>query len=179
MPLSLPRQFNSDGLLPVGDYELTLQELRSSMLVVGPQPTAPDWDMDHRRYLVDQLSILVDQLWQVGITQIYADGSFARDKPHPNDIDGYFVCDKRDYASGMGAPRRRAAPRSCPCRRAAGVDEDAWGRRRERGVGRRVFLDTPTIHATMVLGGGRASSSSSAGGARRGCTALHEKWSAG
>ena len=35
MPLSLPRQFNSDGLLPVGDYELTLQELRSSMLVVG------------------------------------------------------------------------------------------------------------------------------------------------
>ena len=97
------------------------------MLVVGPQPTAPDWDMDHRRYLVDQLSILVDQLWQVGITQIYADGSFVRDKPHPNDIDGYFVCDKRDYASGMGAPRRRAAPRSCPCRRAAGVDEDARG----------------------------------------------------
>jgi len=100
MPISLPRQFNSDGLLPVGDYELTLQELRSSMLVVGPQPTLPDWDMDRRRYLVDQLSILVDQLWQVGITQIYADGSFARDKPHPNDIDGYFVCDKRDYASG-------------------------------------------------------------------------------
>jgi len=101
MPLSLPSAFNADGLLPVGDYELTMQELRSSMLVVGPQPAVLDWDVDHRRFLVDQLGILVDQLWQVGITDIYIDGSFARDKPHPNDIDGYFVCNRRDIASGM------------------------------------------------------------------------------
>lgn len=28
------------------------------------------------------------------------DGSFAEDKDHPNDIDGYFVCDLRHLASG-------------------------------------------------------------------------------
>jgi hypothetical protein len=35
---------------------------------------------------------MVHQLWQVGIQEIYVDGSFAEDKYHPNDIDGYFVC---------------------------------------------------------------------------------------
>ena len=28
------------------------------------------------------------------------DGSFAEDKDHPNDIDGYFVCDLLDFATG-------------------------------------------------------------------------------
>jgi hypothetical protein len=41
---------------------------------------------------VDNLEILTRQLWQVGITEVFADGSFAEDKDHPNDIDGYFVC---------------------------------------------------------------------------------------
>lgn len=40
------------------------------------------------------------QLWAVGVTEIFADGSFVEDKDHPNDIDGYFECDLRQFASG-------------------------------------------------------------------------------
>ena len=39
------------------------------------------------------LSSLTHQLWKVGVRDVFADGSFAEDKDHPNDIDGYFVCD--------------------------------------------------------------------------------------
>jgi len=49
-------------------------------------------------------------------------------------------------------------------------------------MGARVFLDTPALHATMVLVVGRASYGGGApvGEAReRRCTALHEKWAAG
>jgi hypothetical protein len=51
-------------------------------------------------HLVDNLEILTRQLWQVGIREVYADGSFAEDKDHPNDIDGYFVCDLIQLSSG-------------------------------------------------------------------------------
>jgi hypothetical protein len=44
---------------------------------------------------------LARQLWQVGIYEIFADGSFVEDKDHPNDIDGYFVCDLKSLASGL------------------------------------------------------------------------------
>ncbi len=37
---------------------------------------------------------------QVGVAEIFVDGSFVEDKEHPNDIDGYFVCDLRELASG-------------------------------------------------------------------------------
>jgi len=37
---------------------------------------------------------------QVGIKDIYVDGSFVEDKAHPNDIDGYFVCNLSFLASG-------------------------------------------------------------------------------
>lgn len=36
----------------------------------------------------------------MGATEIFIDGSFATNKPHPNDIDGYFVCDLKRIASG-------------------------------------------------------------------------------
>lgn len=49
--------------------------------------------------LVDNLAVMVDQLWQIGITEIFVDGSFVEDKDHPNDIDGYFVCDLHMLAS--------------------------------------------------------------------------------
>lgn len=92
--------FNSHGLLPPGDYELTLAELRQSMLVVGPGAGYPHWDAVWRSGLVDNLEVLVQQLWAVGITEIFVDGSFAEDKDHPNDIDGYFICDLRHLVSG-------------------------------------------------------------------------------
>jgi hypothetical protein len=92
--------FTDDGLLPLSDYELTLDELRQSMLVLGPGTDYPTWDADWRAALVDNLEVLVNQLWQVGVTEIFIDGSFVEDKDHPNDIDGYFVCDMRELVSG-------------------------------------------------------------------------------
>jgi hypothetical protein len=94
--------FTPDGALPPGDYLLTLDELRTSMLVLGPgEPKqCPTWDASWREKLVENLAVLVGQLWQVGITEIFVDGSFVEDKDHPNDIDGYFACDLRQLASG-------------------------------------------------------------------------------
>jgi hypothetical protein len=71
-------------------------------LVNGPQSRSEQsaWDSGWRRRLVDNLGVLAKQLWQIGIREIYADGSFAEDKDHPNDIDGYFVCGLQHLASG-------------------------------------------------------------------------------
>lgn len=95
--------FNSSGLLPPGDYEVSFAELRDSVLVRGPPSTsAPStWDATWRARLVDNLEVLTKQLWQVGIREVFADGSFAEDKDHPNDIDGYFVCELARLASGQ------------------------------------------------------------------------------
>lgn len=94
--------FNAGGLLPAGDYVLTLAELHDSLLVNGPAGKAeiPGWDMGWRMHLVENLGVLCRQLWQVGISEIYVDGSFVEDKSHPNDIDGYFECDLQYLASG-------------------------------------------------------------------------------
>ncbi len=94
--------FNGDGLLPPGDYEVTFDELRTSQLVLGPKDSDQNqnWDVSWRGWLVDQLEILTRQLWQVGVTEVFADGSFAEDKDHPNDVDGYFLCDFHFLASG-------------------------------------------------------------------------------
>jgi hypothetical protein len=94
--------FTREGLLPPGDYELTLDELADSILVYGPDDLElyPDWDGQWRAHLVENLGVLVGQLQQVGITEIFIDGSFVEDKQHPNDIDGYFACDLRYLASG-------------------------------------------------------------------------------
>jgi hypothetical protein len=94
--------FEPDGLLPPGDYEVSFDELRHSVLVLGPGDPKdyPSWDALWRERLVSNLETLTRQLWQVGIQEVYADGSFAEDKDHPNDIDGYFVCDLQRLASG-------------------------------------------------------------------------------
>lgn len=94
--------FESDGLLPPGDYEVSFDQLRDSVLVVGPAylPQLSSWDTTWRRYLVGNLEILTEQLWKIGIRDVYADGSFAEDKDHPNDIDGYFVCELDRLRSG-------------------------------------------------------------------------------
>lgn len=93
--------FTNEGYLPPADYELTFDELRTSILVVGPSEGQPNWDCGWRTRLVDNLAILIDQLWQVGIDDIFIDGSFVEDKEHPNDIDGYFVCDLMEVATGQ------------------------------------------------------------------------------
>lgn len=87
-------QFDDDGRLPPGEYPMTLDELERSILVTGGEDKDDAWDTKWRVELVQNLRILVDQLWAEEITEIYIDGSFATDKPHPGDIDGYFVVKK-------------------------------------------------------------------------------------
>lgn len=100
--MSVIPPFTDDGLLPTGDYEVTFEELRHSILVLGPGDPSecPSWDAGWRARLVDNLETMTRQLWRVGITEVFADGSFAEDKDHPNDIDGYFVCDLDLLKSG-------------------------------------------------------------------------------
>jgi len=93
--------FTKDGLLPKGEYEYTIEQLRESIFVDGPgRPVIQGWDKKWRLHLVNQSEILIKQLWDIGITEIFIDGSFAEAKPHPNDIDGYFECDISKFASG-------------------------------------------------------------------------------
>jgi hypothetical protein len=93
--------FTQDGLLPVGDYPMSLQELQESHLVTGARAGSETWDRLWRARLVGNLAVLVRQLWQVGISRVFIDGSFVEEKDHPNDIDGYFECDLRYLASGQ------------------------------------------------------------------------------
>jgi hypothetical protein len=91
--------FTKDGVLPAGDYELSLEELKASLLVTGRGHDSSEWDSTWRLKLVENLAILVGQLTRVGIKEIYINGSFVEDKDHPNDIDGYFTCDAHDLPS--------------------------------------------------------------------------------
>ena len=108
--------FTPDGVLPPGDYAMTLAELQASELVLGPgQPSSHlVWDAAWRHELVNNLSVLVQQLWEVGIDEIYIDGSFVEDKDHPNDIDGYFVCDEeRVRTRSLHRDLNRIDPAKC------------------------------------------------------------------
>lgn len=91
--------FTDDGLLPPGDYLMSLDELIASSLVVGGRDRKP-WDAAWREKLVKNLGVLTGHLWQVGISDIFVDGSFVEKKPHPNDIDGYFLADASALYSG-------------------------------------------------------------------------------
>lgn len=90
-------------VLPPGDYPLTLDELEQSLLVNGPSDGRfPGWDRDRRLWLVGNLRILVGQLRQVGINDIYIDGSFIESKGEPDDIDGYYTVDAAQLAQVVG-----------------------------------------------------------------------------
>jgi hypothetical protein len=73
---------------------MTLDELERSILVTGDEDADDAWDTRWRLELVQNLRVLVEQLWAEVIGEIYVDGSFATDKLHPGDIDGYFVVKK-------------------------------------------------------------------------------------
>jgi hypothetical protein len=92
--------FTDEGSLPPGDYPMTLDQLRLSPLVLGPEVRPLTWDGAWRLRLVNNLEVLVRQLWRVGIEEIFINGSFVEERDHPNDIDGYFACDQSDVISG-------------------------------------------------------------------------------
>jgi hypothetical protein len=94
--------FSRDGVLPPGDYALTLAQLAKSLLVSGPvgRRRSRHWDSAWRAGLVTNLGLLAEDLEHVGITEIFVNGSFVEQKDHPNDIDGYFVCDRDRFLSG-------------------------------------------------------------------------------
>lgn len=87
--MAIPKSFNSDGVLDPGTYTASFSDLRKSILILGDGSSAT-WDKDWRLELVRRAEILVNQLFQVGIKDVFLDGSFVEDKDHPNDIDGYF-----------------------------------------------------------------------------------------
>jgi len=81
----LPKSFNDAGFLPE-DYEVTFTELRESLLVLGPEELRSTWDVTRRSWLVNNLEILVRQLWAIGIERIFVNGSFVTEKDKPCDI---------------------------------------------------------------------------------------------
>lgn len=87
--MAIPNTFNSDGVLAPGTYDATFADIRTSILVKG-NGTSPSWDSVWRNKLLGNAEVLVQQLWQVGVDDVFLDGSFVEDKDHPNDIDGYF-----------------------------------------------------------------------------------------
>jgi hypothetical protein len=92
--------FDEEGRLPPGDYEMTLAEISTSILVTQQfDGRDTNWDENWRMKLVENLRIMAQQLWDEGITEIFIDGSFATDKPKPGDIDGYFVVQKPEGMS--------------------------------------------------------------------------------
>ncbi len=70
---------DSLGLLPPGDYDLSFEELRRSLLVVGPGNADNTWDATWRESLVDNLEVMTRQLWQVGIREVFAGGSIVEE----------------------------------------------------------------------------------------------------
>jgi hypothetical protein len=91
--------FTDEGVLPPGDYEISAGDLLVSPLVVG-WGGGTEWDATWRRLLANNLTVLLKHLWAVGVRNAFIDGSFVENKPHPNDIDGYFECDKDVWYGG-------------------------------------------------------------------------------
>lgn len=103
--------------MPAGDYEVTFEELRTSILVQGPDPDSvwrENWDAEWREHLTHRAETMCNQLWAVGVEDIYLDGSFTEAKAHPNDIDGYFACDAEQVATGqLQRSLNRIDPKKC------------------------------------------------------------------
>lgn len=100
LPSMVLPPFDSNGLLPPGTYPLTFAALRTSHLVRGGSSShGPHWDSAWRAKLVANAELLVSNLWQIGVTEIFLNGTFVEAKNRPNDIDGYFECDVREFAS--------------------------------------------------------------------------------
>lgn len=68
------------GYLSVGIYLMSIDDLLKNKILGG----TPE-----RINLINSLKLACQTYWYYGITEIYANGSFATTKPAPADIDGY------------------------------------------------------------------------------------------
>lgn len=100
--------FTEHGLLKPGDYPLNLEQLKKSILVEGYKHKE-DWDTQWRSRLVENLEMLVNTLWEVGVTEIFLDGSFVEEKAKPSDLDGYFEVSAVDWPHGKVIRQLNAA----------------------------------------------------------------------
>ena len=82
--MAIPR-LNAYGLLPPGFHETSMAEVERRF-GVGPR----------RTHLVEQgLKPIVQELAQMGVSELYLGGSFTTDKVSPGDVDGYVVASVR------------------------------------------------------------------------------------
>jgi len=73
-------KLTSDGLLPPGEYECTMEEIAS---VFGEMP-----DREHRQALCRELGRLIDEVKLMDFTiELIVNGSFTTTKERPKDID--------------------------------------------------------------------------------------------
>jgi hypothetical protein len=92
-------QLEDSGYLPEGDHEATLDEVE---LVFGSAGFK-------RRELMGNLKEIAEELWGLGVSMIWIDGSFISAKRRPDDVDVIYVCpDEGDPASwGRLSPSQR------------------------------------------------------------------------
>lgn len=86
-------RMQKNGLMSPEDHPVTLEELEA-LLKAGPG-NGQEWDTSWRLKLFTELKKRCQELYSIGIDDIYVDGSFATDKAHPNDIDGYFIVPRK------------------------------------------------------------------------------------
>ena len=85
----IPNFNKTTGYLKSGIYCMTIDELFNHKILGGTS---------ERQKLIKSLKQACEFYWSYGITEIYANGSFATMKPIPNDIDGYLYVNETDNA---------------------------------------------------------------------------------
>lgn len=75
--------FDENGNLPPGVYEVSLQDIESRFT----------WT-DRRKELFEGLKRAIDNLIKANVQKVWLDGSFVTSKDDPNDIDGCWQADK-------------------------------------------------------------------------------------
>ena len=83
----VPNCNKTTGYLKSGIYCMTIDELLAHPILGGTE---------QRKTLIKSLKEACEFYWSFGITEIYANGSFATMKPVPNDIDGYLYVSEYD-----------------------------------------------------------------------------------
>ena len=87
--------FDSRGLLPQ-DKIISLSDFEEGFFVKGDS-SAPGWNIHHRRILAKNFVSLAKILIDFGVNQVHVDGSFVTSKFEPNDIDGFYSIEMKEF----------------------------------------------------------------------------------